>query len=78
MQPAPLTHLQQLEAESIFILREVVRADTIPHFTGISAPYEAPEQPELHIETTRVSAQAAADQIVAYLGARGFLSERPA
>lgn len=29
----------------------------IPHFTGISSPYEAPENPEVHLQTHLLSAQ---------------------
>ena len=34
-------------------------------------PYEIPENPELHIDTTTTSPEEAADRIIAYLAARG-------
>jgi bifunctional enzyme CysN/CysC len=68
------TPLDVAEERDVKGLYKKARAGAIPHFTGISAPYEAPDHPELRIETTRVSAQEAADRIVAYLGARGFLA----
>jgi bifunctional enzyme CysN/CysC len=43
------------------------RAGRIPNFTGIGAPYEAPEAPELRIDTAALSAEVAADAIVRYL-----------
>ena len=43
-------------------------------FTGIDDPYEAPEKPEILIETDKQSAEASARQILAYLERGGFLS----
>ncbi|QIL01626.1 sulfate adenylyltransferase subunit CysN [Sphingomonas sinipercae] len=40
------------------------RAGEIENFTGIGSPYEAPEKPEIRIDTTKVSAEQAADLIV--------------
>ena len=42
-------------------------AGEIPNFTGVSAPYEAPRQPEIHIDTTRVSIDDAVQKIWDYL-----------
>lgn len=42
-------------------------------FTGISAPYEAPEQPEIHIKTDECSVQQAADIIVKYLSSHNYI-----
>ncbi|MBB70740.1 MAG: adenylyl-sulfate kinase, partial [Euryarchaeota archaeon] len=35
--------------------------------TGISSPYEAPEDPEIRIDTTQLTAEEAAEQIIDYL-----------
>ena len=43
------------------------RRGEIANFTGIDSPYEAPERPELRLDTTALSADAAADAIVALL-----------
>ena len=43
------------------------RKGEIVNFTGIDSPYEAPESPELRLDTTALSADAAADKIVALL-----------
>jgi bifunctional enzyme CysN/CysC len=40
------------------------RAGEIANFTGISSPYEAPENPEIRVDTTRESPEAAAERIV--------------
>ena len=45
----------------------------IKEFTGISSPYEAPIKPELVIETDRVSAEDALEQIIAELMQRGLI-----
>jgi bifunctional enzyme CysN/CysC len=39
----------------------------LKHFTGIDSPYEAPERPEIRIDTRTDSPQQAAERIVAYL-----------
>ena len=49
------------------------RAGLIKEFTGIDDPYEAPEDPELRIDTTAQSAGKAADTVIALLEQRGFL-----
>jgi len=43
------------------------RAGTIKDFTGISSPYEAPEQPELRVDTGSQSLDDCVAQVVAYL-----------
>jgi len=48
-------------------LYEKARAGLIPEFTGISAPYEPPDRPELVMATDQVSAVEAADRLVAFL-----------
>jgi adenylylsulfate kinase len=43
------------------------------NFTGIDDPYEAPEKPEIVIDTESTTAEAAAKQILAYLEQKGLL-----
>jgi adenylylsulfate kinase len=43
-------------------------------FTGVDDPYEAPEKPEILIETEKQSAEESAKQILAYLETGGYLS----
>ena len=45
----------------------------IPNFTGIGSPYEPPDQPGIHLDTREMSADLAADHVVAELERRGFL-----
>ena len=42
-------------------------AGEIPNFTGVSAPYEAPENPEVHINTATSSVEQGVEQIVSFL-----------
>ncbi len=49
------------------------RSGEIKEFTGVSDPYEPPEDPELVIETEQQSPEQSAAQIVAYLEEREFI-----
>jgi bifunctional enzyme CysN/CysC len=55
-------------------LYEKAKAGEIKNFTGIDSPYEAPEIPELHIETMTGDAATHAAAIVARLRERGYIS----
>ncbi|PMZ94068.1 MULTISPECIES: adenylyl-sulfate kinase [unclassified Pseudomonas] len=46
------------------------RAGELPAFTGIDAPYEVPERPELVVETTQVPLAIATAQLLAYVQQR--------
>ncbi len=48
-------------------------AGEIKNFTGINAPYEAPKNPELHLETAKVSADLLARTVVDELTRRGIV-----
>jgi adenylylsulfate kinase len=54
-------------------LYKKARAGQIPEFTGISAPYEAPEKPELTIDTTGETADQSLAHLLKYLEAKGYL-----
>jgi adenylylsulfate kinase len=49
-------------------------AGTIPEFTGVSDPYEAPTAPELELRTDQESIEASVDRVLQTLRARGHLS----
>ena len=42
-------------------------------FTGISAPYEPPVKPEVHIKTDECDVAEAVRRITAYLSENGFI-----
>ena len=47
-----------------------------PHVPGITEPYEAPEHPDLHLDTTAMSAGECVEEILALLRSRGYLQGR--
>lgn len=55
-------------------LYKKARAGQLKGFTGIDDPYEAPEAPEILIDTELASAEEAALQIFSYLEKGGYLS----
>ena len=67
------TPLVDAEKRDVKGLYKKARRGEIKHFTGISSPYEEPENPELRIDTTKLSAEQAAELIVAQLEDRGLL-----
>ena len=52
------------------------RAGKIADFTGIDAPYEPPENPELRITTEQATSAEAAGKIMEYLAEKRFLSSQ--
>jgi len=61
------TPLSEAERRDVKGLYRKARAGELKHFTGIDSPYEAPENPELRIDTTKLSAEDAAETIVEWL-----------
>ena len=61
------TSLSEAEKRDVKGLYAKARRGEIKHFTGISSPYEAPDNPELRLNTDRMTAEQAADQVVTYL-----------
>ncbi len=60
----PLAEAEKRDAKGLYAK---ARAGELKNFTGIDSPYEPPEAPEIHIDTTTLSAQEAADRIVEQL-----------
>ncbi|WP_295627853.1 sulfate adenylyltransferase subunit CysN [uncultured Nitrosomonas sp.] len=54
-------------------LYKKMRRGELKNFTGIDSPYEAPENPEIHINTTKLTPEQAVDEIVNYLTHIGAL-----
>ena len=61
------TPLEVAEARDVKGLYKKARQGDIANFTGISSPYEAPERPDIHIDTTSESPEAAAERIVEHI-----------
>lgn len=62
------TPLEVCEARDVKGLYAKARRGEIKNFTGISAPFEAPEHPALSIDTSKVSLEDSVMQILAFLG----------
>jgi len=61
------TPLDIAEGRDVKGLYAKARAGQLKNFTGIDSPYEAPQNAELHIDTTSLTADEAADLIIARL-----------
>ena len=58
------TPLAEAERRDVKGLYKQARSGALKNFTGIDSPYEAPESPEIRIDTTRVTPEAAAEALV--------------
>ncbi|MBX3177304.1 MAG: adenylyl-sulfate kinase [Candidatus Hydrogenedentes bacterium] len=67
---ADLATCEQRDPKGLY---KKARAGEIGDFTGISAPYEAPENPELRVDTSAMPLEDCVAEVVAYLEARGAL-----
>jgi len=67
----PLEVCEQRDVKGLY---EKARAGKIPEFTGISAPYEPPLEPELTLPTHELSVADSVARVVAFLETRGTLS----
>ena len=61
------TPLAVAEARDVKGLYKKARSGQLKNFTGVDSPYEAPESPELRIDTTAIDPVEAAERIVAWL-----------
>jgi bifunctional enzyme CysN/CysC len=61
------TPLAEAERRDVKGLYKKARRGELRNFTGIDSPYEAPENPEIHIDTAALSAEQAAARIIAHL-----------
>ncbi len=67
------TPLADAEKRDVKGLYAKARKGEIKNFTGISSPYEPPEDPEIRIDTASVGAEAAADLVIRHLETAGRL-----
>jgi bifunctional enzyme CysN/CysC len=63
------TPLAEAERRDVKGLYKKARRGELRNFTGIDSPYEPPEAPEIRIDTTALSAEQAAERIIAHLDA---------
>ncbi len=67
------TPLEVCEARDVKGLYAKARSGEIPEFTGVSDPYEAPENPEITIKTEGETPEESAQQILGYLDERKLI-----
>ncbi|MEK4029718.1 adenylyl-sulfate kinase [Pseudobacillus sp. FSL P4-0506] len=65
--------LEECEARDPKGLYQKARNGQIPEFTGISSPYEAPDMPELVLETNRYSVDECVDQLVSFIKGKRWI-----
>jgi len=69
---ADLTVCEQRDTKGLYAK---ARAGEIKEFTGISSPYEAPESPELRVDTGSQSLEQSVEQVLAYLSQAGVIPQ---
>lgn len=68
----PVETCEQRDPKGLY---KKARAGEIKEFTGISAPYEAPESPEITLHTGRDSKEETLRQLVEFLEAEGYIPD---
>jgi bifunctional enzyme CysN/CysC len=66
----PLEVCEQRDPKGLYAK---ARLGTIKDFTGVSSPYEAPENPDITLDTSRLTVQESVDAIIRYLQSTGRL-----
>jgi len=69
------TPLEVAEQRDVKGLYAKARRGELANFTGIDSPYEAPEHPEIRVDTTTLDAEAAADAILEHLRNEGIIGQ---
>ncbi|PSJ48046.1 adenylyl-sulfate kinase [Zobellella endophytica] len=67
------TPLAVAEDRDVKGLYKKARRGELKNFTGIDSAYEQPEEPEIRLDTTSLSAEAAADEVIEILKRRGVI-----
>lgn len=67
------TPLEVCESRDVKGLYARARSGEIPDFSGVSAPYEPPEDPEVRLDTGQLSIEAGVAAILEHLMVRGIL-----
>jgi adenylylsulfate kinase len=67
----PLAEAEKRDPKGLY---KKARAGQLKNMTGIDDPYEAPEQPDLVLESHKMSLEAEVEAVLALLKARGVLS----
>lgn len=68
---APLEVCEARDPKGLYVR---ARAGEIAEFSGVSAPYEAPEEPELRLDTSRRPLEACVEDVLAQLHTRRIIA----
>ncbi|HZT89014.1 MAG TPA: sulfate adenylyltransferase subunit CysN [Stellaceae bacterium] len=68
----PLAECERRDPKGLY---RKARARLIPNFTGVNAPYEPPENPELHLRTAGTAADAMAEAVMTALRRAHLIEE---
>ena len=66
---APLDVCEARDPKGLY---KKARRRELMNFTGIGSPYEVPKNPDVHLETARLSVEGAVEQLISVLEARGL------
>jgi len=64
--------IEVCEARDVKGIYKKARAGLIPEFTGITSPYEVPQNPELTLNTGEVGLEACVQQVIGKMAQRGL------
>ncbi|MCL4132934.1 UNVERIFIED_CONTAM: hypothetical protein GTU68_017442 [Idotea baltica] len=67
----PLAEAEKRDPKGLY---KKARAGEIKNFTGIDDPYEAPESPEIHLHTDKMTVEEEVSMIINYLKEKGLLA----
>ncbi|ODQ80404.1 hypothetical protein BABINDRAFT_13254 [Babjeviella inositovora NRRL Y-12698] len=67
----PIEVAEQRDPKGLY---KKAREGIIKEFTGISAPYEAPKKPEIHLKNYESTVEESAQQIIAYLVEKKYIT----
>lgn len=67
---APLSVCEQRDPKGLY---KKARNGQIPNFTGVGSPYEAPENPEIVLDTTAGTPEECADLLIGYIHKHGYI-----
>lgn len=71
------TPLATCEARDPKGLYQKARSCQLPDFTGIDSPYEAPENPDLRLDTIRLSVNECLNRLIDHLIERALVTRKP-
>ncbi len=69
---APLEVCEKRDVKNLY---SKARKGKLSEFTGVSDPYEEPDNPEIELRTDRETVEQSADKVIAYLEEKGYIKK---